>query len=111
LLVDLYKHIPETSSTLLDNIRAENRPFHPHVQLSYVLPPISQHLILQKSRVIIQRPEYSSLFVSIRNTQFSWLFCKYFWESHVLLPEISMDVLNEWERAVLNSPTKLLTSV
>lgn len=100
LLVDLYKHIPETSTSLLGNIRAENRPFHPHVQLSYVLPPISQQLIPQKSRVLIQRPEYSSLFVSIRHTRFSWLFCKYFWESHVLLPEISMDVLNEWERDI-----------
>jgi len=100
LLVDLYKHIPETSSSLLGNIRAENRPFHPHIQLSYVLPPISQHLIPQKTRVLIQRPEYSSLFVSIRNTRFSWLFCKYFWESHVLLPEISMTVLKEWERDI-----------
>ena len=100
LLVDLCKHIPETSKTVLGNIRAENRPFHSHVQLSYVLPQISQHLIPQKTRDTVLRTEYSQLFVSIRDIRFSWLFCKYFWESHVILPEISMTVLEEWERII-----------
>jgi 5'-3' exonuclease len=100
LLSDLYKHIPETTHSMLRNIRAENRPFHPHVQLSYVLPQISQHLIPQKTRDFVRRPEYSALFVSIREIRFSWLFCKYFWESHVILPEITMNVLEEWERVI-----------
>jgi 5'-3' exoribonuclease 2 len=100
LLADLCKHIPETKNTVLGNIRAVNRPFHPHVQLSYVLPQISQYLIPQKTRDLILQPKFLPLFVSIRDIRFSWLFCKYFWESHVILPEISMTVLEEWERTI-----------
>ena len=100
LLADLYKHIPTTESSILGNIRAENRPVHPHIQLSYVLPPISQHLIPYKMQELIKRPEYVDLFVTTRNVRFSWLFCKYFWEAHVLLPEISVAVLEEWERTM-----------
>jgi len=100
LLADLYKHIPTTEISILGNIRAENRPVHPHIQLSYVLPPISQHLIPYKMQELIKRPEYVDLFVTTRNVRFSWLFCKYFWEAHVLLPEISVAVLEEWERTM-----------
>jgi len=102
LLTDLYKHIPEQTlpKTILENVHAINCPFHPYVQLSYVLPQISQHLIPQKTRDLVRRPEYSSLFVSVRDVRFSWLFCKYFWESHVILPEISMTILEEWERTI-----------
>ena len=111
LLADLCKHIPETTNSILENIRAENRPYAKEIQLSYVLPEISQNLIPEKTRELVRRPEYSHLFVPIRNIRFSWLFCKYFWESHVLLPDISMEVLEKWERACSydgNSPTKLV---
>ena len=112
LLVDLYKHISEftyktpsvgthgilqPTNSLLENIPSKNIPFHPHIQLSYVIPQISQYLIPQKIRELIQRPEYLHLFVSVRDIRFSWLFCKYFWESRVLLPDISNNVLEEWE--------------
>ena len=102
LLSDLYKHIPEQPlpKSMFERVHDINCPFHPHVQLFYVLPQISQHLIPQKTRDIVRQPEYSSLFVSVRHIRFSWLFCKYFWESHVILPEISMTVLEKWERAI-----------
>lgn len=100
LLADLYKYIPTSSHSMLTHIRADNRPVHPHIQLSYVLPPISQYLIPYKMRELVKQPEYNHLFVSTQNIRFSWLFCKYFWESHVLLPEISIAVLDKWERSM-----------
>jgi 5'-3' exonuclease len=96
LLTDLYKHIPETSiDSRIDQIPYKNKPFHPFVQLSYVLPPVSQHLLPAKMRKNLLK--YPHLFINIHDTKFSWLFCKYFWEAHVVLPEINMEVLQEWE--------------
>jgi hypothetical protein len=50
----------------------------------------------EKTRELLQQ-KYPEYFVDIRNIRFSWMFCKYFWESRVLLPDITMAVLNEWE--------------
>lgn len=99
LLVDLYQAIPETDCSLLTTIPYPNRPFHPLVQLSYVTPPISQVLLPANIREWL-RSKYADLFIPIHKTQFSWMFCKYFWEAHVLLPDISMDVLGEWEKRI-----------
>jgi len=96
LLVDLYKHIPENAGSLLANIPYPNRPFHPMVQLSYVTPP-SSHSLLPNHMVTFLRQKYAELFASIHETKFTWMFCKYFWESHVILPVIHMHVLEEWE--------------
>jgi 5'-3' exonuclease len=99
LLVDLYKAIPETDCSLLTTIPYPNRPFHPLVQLSYVTPPISQVLLPANIQEWL-RSKYADLFIPIHKTQFSWMFCKYVWEAHVLLPDISMDVLGEWEKRI-----------
>jgi 5'-3' exonuclease len=99
LLVDLYKAIPETDCSLLTTIPYPNRPFHPLVQLSYVTPPISQGLLPANIQEWL-RSKYADLFIPIHKTQFSWMFCKYVWEAHVLLPDISMDVLGEWEKRI-----------
>ena len=99
LLADLYKHIPENAGSLIANISYPNRPFHPMVQLSYVTPP-SSHSLLPNHMVTFLRKRYSELFATIRETKFTWMFCKYFWESHVILPAIPMHVLEEWETRV-----------
>ena len=97
LLCDLYHHLPNTNTSLLRHISHKNAPFHPLVQLSYVIPPVSHHLLPKKTRDLLTH-RYSEYYVNTRNIRFGWVFCKYFWESHVLLPEIPMAVLNEWER-------------
>ena len=97
LLADLYRVIPEHECSLLSTIRYPNKPVHPIVQLSYVTPPVSQVLLPAEIREWLNL-KYPDLFVPVHKTQFSWLFCKYFWESHVILPDISMDVLDDWEK-------------
>jgi 5'-3' exonuclease len=96
LLTDLYRFLPNTNGSLIDKITCKNAPFLPIVQLSYVVPPISHSLLPEKTRELLQQ-KYPEYFVDIRNIRFSWMFCKYFWESRVLLPDIPMAVLNEWE--------------
>jgi hypothetical protein len=31
-----------------------------------------------------------------REYKFNWSFCRYLWEAHPILPEISIELLDEW---------------
>ena len=62
-------------------------PVTPTVQLSYVLPKQSLYLIPDKvgERLLKAKPEWY-----VEDCDFQWVFCKYFWEAHVNLPEIDI---------------------
>lgn len=98
LLQDLAIHVPNIFSK--QSWKESLPPFSAQVQLAYVIPQdlhnqlldpkMVQHLASSSSSVLqssFQRP----------NRAFQWAFCRYFWESHIQLPEISTHTLeNEW---------------
>ena len=87
LLVDLLKYVPYFEHTFVP-LKAKN-PVSALAQLSYVLPPVSMGLIPANVRAKLL-PEWY-----VGNYVFLWSFCKFFWEAHVDLPHIDMDVLEE----------------
>jgi 5'-3' exoribonuclease 1 len=93
LLTDLLKQVPYFDCELMP-IKPP-APVNPLVQLSYVLPPSSMHLLPPglHAKLIKTKPEWY-----VGNYTFVWAFCKFFWEAHVDLPEIDC---NELEMIVL----------
>jgi 5'-3' exonuclease len=92
LFSDLCKHIPTKTIELIKPDRSRNKPFSPYAQLSYVLPYSNLNLLPEKKReYLIQN---CSEFYA-ETYDFQWAFCRYFWESHPLLPDISLDKLSE----------------
>jgi 5'-3' exonuclease len=90
LLEDLIHHVPYFERDFLTE--STNVPVSPLVQLCYVLPKPSLNLLPEKllDKIIKERGHndwYST------DYDFVWAFCKYFWESHVQLPEIPIDEL------------------
>jgi 5'-3' exonuclease len=88
LLCDLIHYVPYFDTEFIENKRPQ--PVTELVQLCYVLPKQSLSLLpekLYKSLMEKHGDWYKS------DCEFSWAFCKYFWESHVLLPEIEINEL------------------
>ena len=98
LLSDLSKYIPYYNTKFVAN--KSSIPVSPLVQLSYVLPGNSLDLLPSHIRKMLLEnyPEcYSQEF------NFCWAFCKYFWESHALMPKISLNKLEVSIEEITNS--------
>ena len=91
LFADLCKHVPKPDTALIPPNNNRN-PVPPYVQLSYVLP---------RSQLGLLPPQIEQLLVSNHGELyplkygFKWAFCRYFWEAHPILPEITLDFLEE----------------
>ena len=88
LFSDLLKFMP-----VFDREFIQPKPKNPvnHLtQLSYVLPKHSLYLMSDKiyKKLTQSKPEWY-----IDNCGFKWSYCKYFWESHVILPKIDIQLL------------------
>ena len=94
LLKDLLKVIPyfETETVTICN---EN-PVSALVQLCYVVP--------KPSLTLLPKQLYDVLILNHENwfktdCEFIWTYCRYFWESHVDLPEININELEDFVKS------------
>lgn len=94
LFVDLCKYIPHFEMDFINNLKINNKPFSPDTQLSYVLAGQNQYLLPTKICNFL-KSNYAELYPD--EYEFQWAFCRYFWEAHPLLPEISLELLEQWE--------------
>ena len=90
LLEDLCKYIPYFDNEFIEN-KAE-MPVNPLVQLAYVLPRNSLHLLPDNiyEKLILEHPDWYRLDYNIL-----WAYCKYFWEGHIVLPHIDINKLTD----------------
>ena len=90
LFKDLKKYVPNWECNLIK--QNNNKSIESVIQLAYVLPLNSLKLIGKNNYELLMNkyPEYYD-----NNAEILWAYCKYMWESHVLLPEIKINNLNE----------------
>ena len=88
LLKDLLIYTPYFDTNFIKKTTTE--AVHPLVQLSYVLPKTSLDLIPEnlKQFLLTNHKDWYDSNYSIQTS-----FCKYFWESHINLPEINIEEL------------------
>jgi len=91
LLQDLIHFIPFFNTEFIAN-KPED-PVSELVQLCYVLPRQSLQLLPEKLYKALIR-EKLNLYST--DCEFSWAYCKYFWESHTNLPHIDVNDLVEF---------------
>jgi 5'-3' exonuclease len=90
LFSDLLEHIPSSGSALPERQELDDTPVSPLTQLSYVLPVSAQHMIPDSIRLELREKledKYGT------NWEFEWSYCRYFWESHAIMPHIDVDYL------------------
>jgi 5'-3' exonuclease len=92
LFADLCKYVPHFETDFVKT--GVTKAFSPYTQLAYVLPSSNLEL-LPKNIYEFLRNNYGELYPE--DYGFQWAFCRYFWESHPLLPEISNSLLEQWD--------------
>ena len=95
LFKDLLKFVPAFNSVMIE--KNNNVSVSPTVQLSYVLPIESFSLIPNNigEKLLKEKPEYYT-----KNYKLNWAFCKFMWESHLELPHIDIDDLEEYVNSI-----------
>jgi len=94
LLKDLIRFIPYFETEFITD--CIKNPVSPMVQLCYVVPKPSLTL-LPKSIYDVLILNHDDWYKT--DVEFIWAFCRYFWESHVDLPEIDIDILENFVKS------------
>lgn len=98
----LLKDLAPISMTVNSNSNSTSKkityPVSAQAQLAYVLPPIYHHLLPDGFTEKYKKyyDGYTINHDGLPVLEFQWAFCRYFWESHIHLPSIPLDILKEW---------------
>ena len=91
LFSDLLHYIPVFDAEFVPNKKPA--PVTELVQLAYVLPKQSLHLLPEKlyESLVLKHSDWYKA-----DCEFVWSYCRYFWEAHVQLPHIDIDELEKF---------------
>ena len=98
LFQDLKKYVPRFNTVFIKNHEKADENVHELTQLAYVLPRESLYLLGTLEKKILKG--LSSCYT--KNLQLEWSFCKYIWESHIILPYLDIDTLKNIVRQHIN---------
>lgn len=107
LLADLQQYIPDFETDFFANIGEKNlEPHHPYTQLAYVVPIWNASWMPAEVQKIMR--ENKECYPKMEELEFEWMFCRYFWESHVKLPDIPIEKIeyNPSKKVSENKPVK-----
>lgn len=93
LFQDLAIYVPHYEMDVLKT-NNNNQPLSKEIQMSYILSRDNLYLLREPVRKILLE-RYPELYPE--TYKFEWAYCRYFWESHPILPEINNDTINNWE--------------
>jgi 5'-3' exonuclease len=96
LLQDLIRFIPYFDTTFIKE--NNSKAVTPLVQLCYVLPRQSLGFLPEKLYKRLNE-DHTDLYPT--DCEFTWAFCRYFWECHVELPEINVNELEKYVNDVM----------